>query len=444
LSTRSGEGESAIAPVPLRIVWIAFLVRILYMTVAHTYRFRTFTFGEHFAFGFEMGRIGRALATGYGFADPFNGHTGPTAWVAPLYPVLVGAIFKVFGVYSLKSAWVLLAINCGFSALMVKTTWEIAIRCFNAKVALWSAWIWALYPAAMQYAVRWVWEMTITAFLFSWVIVLALRMRNIGGNPDQTDSQMTLSRWAWFGFLWGLIALSNPSLLLFLPCCGLWILAGSRRWFRQIPSVILASCICFACIAPWCYRNWMAFHKFVPMRGNFGAELYLGNGPDANGLLLEFNHPSQSLEQFRLYQQMGEVAYSKHRGSLASAWISSNLSSFAALSLKRVYYFWAGVPHSSVDSPFTEFARNLNYAFASLAGLLGLFLALRSRVAGAWLFAMAFLTIPLTYYVVAAHARFRHPIEPLILILGVFLFQSARKRDVPEPLRDGRESLDLR
>jgi hypothetical protein len=26
---------------------------------------------------------------------------------------------------------------------------------------------------------------------------------------------------------------------------------------------------------------------------------------------------------------------------------------------------------------------------------------------------------------VAAHARFRHPLEPLIVILGVYLFQSA-------------------
>ncbi len=441
---RSGDGGGLIAAVPVRIVWIAFLVRILYMTVAHTYRFRAFTFGEHFAFGFEMGRIGRALASGYGFADPFNGHTGPTAWVAPLYPLLIGAVFKSFGIYTLKSAWVLLAINCVFSALMVRTTWEIAIRCFNPKVALWSAWIWALYPAAMQYAVRWVWEMTITAFLFSWVIVLALRMRNIGGDPAVADRQMTLNRWAWFGLLWGLIALSNPSVLLFLPCCGLWILAGAKDWQRKIPAVFLASFLCLACIAPWCYRNWITFHKFVPMRANFGAELYLGNGPDANGLLLEFEHPSQSLAQLQLYRQMGEVAYSQHRGALASAWIRSNPLRFAALSLKRIYYFWAGVPHSAVDSPLTELARGLNYAFASLAGLLGLFLALRRHVAGSWLFAMAFLTVPLTYYIVAAHARFRHPIEPLILILGVFLFQSATKRGASEPGPDGRESPDLR
>ena len=53
------------------------------------------------------------------------------------------------------------------------------------KIALWSAWLWALYPAAMQYAVKWVWDMALTAFLFAWVIVLALRLRGVGDDRSQ-------------------------------------------------------------------------------------------------------------------------------------------------------------------------------------------------------------------------------------------------------------------
>src|ERR1700759_4768017 len=124
-----------------------------------------------------MGRVPRALATGYGFSDPFRGHTGPTAWVGPLFPLLLGGVFKVFGVFSPLSAWVILTFNSLFSALTTITIWEIAARCFNRNVAVWSAWIWALYPAAMQYAVRWVWDTSLTTFLFSWVLVLALRLR---------------------------------------------------------------------------------------------------------------------------------------------------------------------------------------------------------------------------------------------------------------------------
>lgn len=411
---------------PWRIVWVALAIRLAYMTLAHTYRIRPYD--DHFQFGWEMGRIGRALATGYGFADPFGGHTGPTAWVAPLYPLLIGGIFKILGIYTLKSAWVLLAINCVFSALMVRTTWEIGARCFSPGVARWSAWIWALYPAAMQYAVRWVWEMTITAFLFSWIFVLALRMRNIGSNDP---NPMTTGRWAIFGLLWGLVALSNPSLLIFLPFCGLWIFFGTNNMLREAPKAALSAGMCLLVIAPWVYRNELVFHRFVPLRGNFGAELYLGNGPGANGLLMEYNHPEQDPIQLLLYRQMGEIAYSKSRGALAAGYIRENPERFILLCLKRIYYFWASVPHPSVDSPWTEFGRNLNYAFASVAGLLGLGLALRRRIPASGLMAMAFLTVPLAYYVVAAHARFRHPLEPLLVILGVFLFQSARRKGSP-------------
>src|ERR1700734_2760149 len=175
--SREAEAPSGMKA-PWRIFWIALLIRLAYMTFAHMWHMRPYE--DHFAFGYEMGRIGRALMTGYGFAEPFRGHTGPTAWVPPLYPWILAGDFWLFGVYTPLAAWMVLAFDCVLNALMVCTTWEIAARCFNRKVALWSAWLWALYPATMQYAVKWVWEMTLTAFLFSWVLVLALRMRRIG------------------------------------------------------------------------------------------------------------------------------------------------------------------------------------------------------------------------------------------------------------------------
>jgi hypothetical protein len=40
--------------------------------------------------------------------------------------------------------------------------------------------------------------------------------------------------------------------------------------------------------------------------------------------------------------------------------------------------------------------------------------------------AAGFLLIPIAYYIVAANARFRHPLEPLITVLAVYLFQQAQ------------------
>jgi 4-amino-4-deoxy-L-arabinose transferase-like glycosyltransferase len=396
---------------PWLVFWVAFVVRVLYLTLAHTYRFRPYD--DHMLFGEEMGRIARALATGYGFSDPFRGHTGPTAWVGPLYPLLLAGVFKLFGVFSPLSAWVILTLNSLFSALTTLTIWEIAARCFNLNVARWSVWVWALYPAAMQYAVRWVWDTSLTTFLFSWVLVLALRLR----------SGETLGRWTLFGLLWGLTGLSNPALLVFLPACGLWVLAGSSR--RQLSGVLLAAVLFTACLGPWTWRNWLVFHHFVPARGNFGAELYLGNGPGSTGLLMEYDHPIQAPDQLRLYTAMGEIAYSKMRGERAMTSMRTDPDRFVKNTLKRVFFFWAGVPHPVSRTEWVEYARSLNFILGSVCGLLGLALAHRQKAPASWLFAWAFVLLPVVYYGVATHARFRHPLEPLIVILGVYLFQSA-------------------
>jgi hypothetical protein len=408
---------------PWLIFWVGLAVRVLVITLGHTYRIRTFQ--DHFQFGWEMGRIGRALATGYGYADPFVGHTGPTAWVPPLYPLLIAAVFKVCGVYSLLSAWVLLVINSVFSAAIALFVYEIAARCYNRRVAVWSAWLWALYPAALQYAVHWIWEMSLTAMLFSWVLVLALRMRSVGEERAERDAQ-SLGRWLFFGLLWGLIALSNATLLLFLPVCGIWILIGSKQLPKSLANATLAAVVVAACIAPWLWRNWRVFHAFIPMRSNLGVELWAWNNPDANAISLGAPiQPSTGDRRYLAYARIGEIAYSKYCGELGKAWIRQHPARFLLLSLKRFYFYWVSVPHPVDNKPFTEGIREVSFCFLSLTGLMGLGLSLRRRSPAAGLFAWAFALLPLTYYFVSVAARFRHPLEPLIAIFTVFLFQSA-------------------
>ena len=372
-----------------------------------------------------MGRIARALVTGHGYADPFAGHTGPTAWVPPLYPLILAGVFKAFGTYSTLSGWVILTINSLFSAATSLFVYEIAARCYNRKIALWSGWLWAVYPAAMQYAVRWIWELSITTFLFAWVLLLALRMRGIG-ETSREEKRPKLGQWLLFGASWGFIALSNPTLLLFLPVCGLWILLGVSSSKTVLRDAGLAALVFFACVAPWILRNWISMHAFVPMRSNLGVELWAWNNSGANGIALGAPiQPSLHDPSFVPYAQMGEIAYSKYRGAIAKNWIRTHPMQFTLLSVRRFYFYWASVPHPVDKHPFVEYYRELNYCLPSLTGVMGLFLSLKKRVPAAGLFAWAFLLLPLTYYFVSVAARFRHPLEPLITILTVYLFQSA-------------------
>ncbi|MGH9587146.1 MAG: ArnT family glycosyltransferase [Acidobacteriaceae bacterium] len=385
-----------------------------------------------------MGRVARALVSGYGYADPFNGHTGPTAWVPPLYPLLIAAAFKLFGIYTALSAWVLLVVNSIFSAATAVFIYHIAGRCYGRKVALWSAWIWALYPAAMQYAVRQIWEMSLTCMLFVAVLALAVKMRGIPprvheplrGDPGFGDAPgeqpcQTTKQWLLFGLLWALIGLSNSTLLLFLPACGIWVLLGSPTktvWLRAVASGL----VFIAVVSPWMVRNYRVFHAIVPFRSNFGAELHEGNNPESMGL--PWGKTVNGEAEVRRYERLGEPRYAKQQGALAAAWISGHPSRFLELSLKRFYFFWSTVPHPTTKHEFLIFVRDINYCVPNILAILGLALALRRRKAAAWLFLWAFLLLPLTYYFVTVGARFRHPLEPLIVILSVFLFQSAQPR----------------
>jgi hypothetical protein len=209
--------------------------------LAHTWRIRVVE--DHAYFGWEMGRVARALATGRGYADPFLGRTGPTAWVSPLYPLLLAAIFKLFGVYSNIAALVTLALNCFFSALVTLTTFAIARRSFNERVAVWAAWLWALYPPSMQFATRSIWETTLSTLLLSCAMVVTLKLRGVGQEPETG-----LRNWLLLGLLSGLLALSNPSTLLFLLACGVWILAAPHS--RNIFGATLAVALCLPPLHP--------------------------------------------------------------------------------------------------------------------------------------------------------------------------------------------------
>ncbi len=401
------------------MVAIAFLLRFAYILIAHTYRFKTTE--DNFSFGFEMGRIGRALAQGQGFSNPFHGVTGPTAWEPPLYPFLIAGVFKLFGVYSKTSAIFLLSINSIFSAMTCIPIFLIAKRCFDQKIARWTSWLWALLPPVMFWSTRWIWETSLAALLLAVIFWLTLVAEERNG----------IRPWIQFGFLWGVAALTNTSLLAFLPASGLWICYHRFRRGKHFLAGAIASAAVFAiCVAPWIARDYQTFGKFIFIRSNFGAELRLGNGPGADGTWMVYLHPTQNVYQLRLYRQMGEIAYVAERKREAIAFIREDYRRFAMLSVKRFIYYWAGLPRLAKNPALAPF-KNSIFLASSLLGFWGLGRALRKRRTGAWLFFWLILCYPLVYYFVFPHPRYRHPIEPELGILIVYVISEAEKKRQP-------------
>src|SRR5581483_6519504 len=214
----------------------------------------------------------------------------------------------------------------------------------------------------------------------------------------------------------------------FLPASGLW--AWYHRAKRGKPSfggVVLASAIFFALITPWLVRNYRVFGQPVFLRSNFGAEFRMGNGPNADGTWMWYLHPTQNVLALHQYESMGELPYIAMRKQQAMAWIKENPPRFMWVSFKKFVYYWAGVPKTS-NFPPPE-VKNAIFLASSVLCFWGLARALRRRKPGAWLFFWLIFCFPLIYYVVFPHARYRHPIDPEIGILAVFLVSEAKKKE---------------
>ena len=449
---------------------IALALRVVLIFFGHTYRF--YDHNHNFSFGWEMGSIGRSLAAGEGFSSPFGEATGPTAWEPPLYPYLIAGVFKIFGIYSLASAVVLLGINSVFSALTCIPIYLIARRCFGEKVALWTCWFWALFPSVMAWATRWVWETSLATFLLTLLFWITLALEDgefsftpsglasnvptqglrpfdklrAGSGPHSSaasrlaepqSGKSSLRRrfllWLLFGLLWGIAALVNTSLLAFLPSSGLWIWVRRRKLGKHsLGGVVLASLVFLACIAPWMARNYRTFGKLFFIRSNFGVELRLGNGPGADGTWMQQFHPTQNAHEMSRYRNLGEIAYVDARKQEALIFIRESYGRFLVLCGKRFIYYWAGVPRRP-QTFGRMLLRNSLYCLSSLLAFLGLIAAWKNRKEGTWLFFCLLLFYPLVYYVVFPHPRYRHPIEPemgMLIVYGLIRSETKEKATV--------------
>jgi len=401
---------------PFWIVALALLLRVGWIILAHTYKFKATD--DNFSFGWEMGRIAASLASGHGFSSPFGPPTGPTAWEPPFYPYLMAGVFQTIGIYSKAAAFVLLVLNSVFSALTCIPIFLIAKRMFSEKVAVGSAWAWALLPNVMFWCTRAVWETSLSALLLATVFWLGLTL-------EDRDGWLP---WLEFGVLWGLIALNGTSLLSFLPAAGLWAwYRRAKKGKRSFAGVVLASVVFFACITPWLIRNYRTFGQFIFIRDNFGAELRLGNGNGADGTLMLYLDPPHDSYAMHQFQTMGELNYIAMRKQQALSYIRADYARFASLSAKRFLCFWAGPPRVT-DPWWLGAAKDSLFLASSVLFLWGLGRALRQRRMGAWLMFWLVLFYPAIYYFVYAIPRYRHAIEPEMAILCVFLLTEAGKK----------------
>jgi 4-amino-4-deoxy-L-arabinose transferase-like glycosyltransferase len=407
------------------IVLIALLLRLAVLTIGHTYRITPRR--DHFQFGWEMGRIARSIALGQGFSSPTDLPTGPSAWAPPLYPYILAGVFQLFGIYSNASAWLILAFNSIFSALTCFTLYRIAERIYGEAVARAAAWTWALFPYAIYWPVRVVWEMSLTAFLLSWALLLTLRMAEAPARPQT---------WVGFGVLWGVIALTNTAVLSLLPFFLLYVLWRSPRRSQQLTGLGLCMATAVVVVSPWLVRNYAVFGKFVFVRDNLPLEMHMANNERSQGLWTRSEHPGNDPDSMRRFEELGEIGFMEEMQREVREFIRNNPAKFVRFTLERTVYFWIGPPQADIVAGYDlMIARHVGLVLPSIFAFAGLWLTLRQRKPEGWLLGSFLLIYPLPYYLVNPFPRYKHSIEPEIILLAVFVFWEASQIQIGWPYR---------
>jgi len=344
---------------------------------------------EKFWAASEPGNIAAAFIEGKGFRSPYDVHQ-PTAWVAPAYPVLIVApIFRIFGPFSLKSAYALAFLNAMFAALTVLVIFRLGEMCFDTTTAALGAWLWAFFLSGAVMPLL-VWDTCLSALLFTVGFLISL--------PLATSER--LSRWALVGLFWGATCLVNPALLAPVPflLVVFWV-EGKKRGLNLSKPAFVSVLMIAVAITPWLWRNYRVFHTAVFVRSNFPAELYYGN--------LGFeSHPfGQSGE----YQRIGELAYVAEKRAAVTDYLRNHPTEFLSRTLQRVIAFWT-VPAVSRTSWIL-------LSLLTAAGVIRLVYV--NRFYG-FCFLAVLVFYPLTYYATYIFPKYRHPIEPLMMLVAAY------------------------
>ena len=369
---------------------------------------------KHFEqFGWEMGWIARAIASGHGYSSPYYPWTGPTAMQPPLYPSLLFIVFRLFGVYSLTSGFVILSINSLLSSLTCIPVYFSAKYSLGARAAKVAALVWAFYPFAIYFSAGRVWEYSLTGLLFTTSFCIAQRIHKT----------TNLFGWLGWGALCGLTALSNPSTLSTLPfLLALALFQADSSIRRRILYGSLTMIAAIAVLTPWTVRNYRALGILCPVRDNFWLEVYDDNGGDAS-LDPSFAHPSSNPIEMRKFLTMGEPAFLAEKHTLAVEYIKQHPEFLIQKTLRRIFYYWTGYWSFSAEEireqPYEP--ANVFYvsciSFLMLLGVRRLW-QLNRNVALPYLVMIG--AFPITYYVTHPLMDYRQPIEPAIIALAVF------------------------
>lgn len=321
----------------------------------------------------------------------------PNAAVTPGYPLFLSSVYKTFGYKEGSPFTAVRIIQALFGTASIFLIYLIGAKTINARVGLFSAALYAIYPPFNQSVSFILTEVLYTFFflLYFWFQIKALESDGIWINIGA-------------GLIFGTAVLIRPALfpLFIVPFVYDWVIKRDKKVIKNFAYTLTAVVLI---MIPWWIRNYIVLGNVVLLSSGSANPLYAGAFPYMKGLKYI---PDE--KQFR-------------------AAVDTIVNGF--LTQPLLYLRWFTVGKLTVifqkpwfDNAFLRPLLFLHYAILSLGSIGAIYSTLEKRLRYITVYILLLISMQLMF---VPDPRYAYTIMPFIIVLTAFvidyLFIESRK-----------------
>ncbi|GEM_PF-451651 len=398
---------------------------------------------------------------GYGYSFAAQLGCG-SAYRSPGFLFFLTGLYKVFDP---TNTWAQAIVQNIFVVGALWLTYLVGKHLVGRRAALVGAFIMACYPYTFYHYTQY-YHTFLQSFFLLLVLWCVLRL----------DETRKYSRAVAAGFAIGVLAYVQGTILPATPLISLWILWRFwPDWKRAVLSIGIMAICAAALIAPWTYRNWVVFHRVIPLTTDLGHALFKANNeniyeltkrgypqeiiedvpsstnplykqyrlpPDLEATLrregvfhesilwTEWHPKEPSLALLRCEDRgvLDEYTFNQYwLGKTKEFWHEHFYDQAWKLPLQKISTFWrpglfpsvkTGAPWSFANSPWKVWlARSavwFSTALVIVFGWIGVILHLRRRDKNVWLPLILFMVFTCLHAMLAGYTKYRIPLDHLL------------------------------
>lgn len=338
------------------------------------------------------------LISGKGFSS--NGLT-LTADSAPLYPLFLAGIYKIWG-HNLVVVRIIQAVIDTITCLLI---YLLAIRVFaRRKLARLALLISVFYPSLVASTTFILTETLYTSLLTASVLCMVL----------------SLSKESWFGYIFagillGIATLCRPTTLLF-PFFLIFGLTLTKSGKKVIGGMIICLMMVMT-IAPWTVRNYIVFGRFLPVAIGAGGNLWLGSY-----IPWDADYRYQDLtDKKKIEKGLSALDADDKLKEEAIKNIKEHPFVYMRLCFKKIWRFWFLIPGRKEllkNKMLLRVTIHLIYLTVLFFFILGVWFLRKQKDVSVLPILFMILYFTLIHSLLFAIPRYRIPITPLVIVFA--------------------------